>query len=160
MLAQHSSLAQSVERMTVNHDVAGSSPARGARKKHLRKQVLFSTKFALRASEIASLWNICFANVKYSLTRMWANFISHCDEGAIFHNSRGELFHIRRKPNISLFSPTELKLWTDSNRHTPPEAFQKFFPFKNYLQIHRCKGILGRFGLTKCLKCLQNCDII
>ena len=33
---------------------------------------------------------------------MWANFISHCDEGAIFHNSRSELFHIRRKPNISL----------------------------------------------------------
>ena len=26
----YSSLAQSVERMTVNHDVAGSSPARGA----------------------------------------------------------------------------------------------------------------------------------
>ena len=49
----------------------------GARKKHLREHVLFSTKFALRASEIASLWNICFANVKYSLTWMWANFISH-----------------------------------------------------------------------------------
>ena len=28
----YSSLAQSVERMTVNHDVAGSSPARGAKK--------------------------------------------------------------------------------------------------------------------------------
>ena len=28
----HSSLAQSVERMTVNHDVAGSSPAGGAKK--------------------------------------------------------------------------------------------------------------------------------
>ena len=33
---------------------------------------------------------------------MWANFISHCYEGAIFHNSQSELFHIRRKPNISL----------------------------------------------------------
>ena len=29
---KHSSLAQSVERMTVNHDVAGSSPAGGATK--------------------------------------------------------------------------------------------------------------------------------
>ena len=29
-VAQHSSLAQSVERMTVNHDVTGSSPVRGA----------------------------------------------------------------------------------------------------------------------------------
>ena len=28
----YSSLAQSVERMTVNHDVAGSSPAGGAKK--------------------------------------------------------------------------------------------------------------------------------
>ena len=28
------------------HDVAGSSPAGGARKKHLLSQVLFSTKFA------------------------------------------------------------------------------------------------------------------
>ena len=39
---------------------------------------------------------------------MWANFISHCDEGAIFHNSRSELFHIRRKPNISLEKLTVL----------------------------------------------------
>ena len=39
-------VVQSVERMTVNHDVAGSSPAGGARKKHLPKQVLFSTKSA------------------------------------------------------------------------------------------------------------------
>ena len=31
----YSSLAQSVERMTVNHDVAGSSPAGGAKKKDI-----------------------------------------------------------------------------------------------------------------------------
>ena len=30
---------------------------------------------------------------------MWANFISHCDEGAIFNNFQRKLFHIRRKPN-------------------------------------------------------------
>ena len=47
--------------------------------------------------------------------------------------------------------PTEQKLWTDSNRHTPSEAFQKSFPFKNYLQSHRCNGILDRFGLVKAL---------
>ena len=29
------------ERMTVNHDVTGSSPVGGATKKHLQKQVLF-----------------------------------------------------------------------------------------------------------------------
>ena len=44
---QYSSVAQSVERMTVNHDVTGSSPVRGARKKK-RPRIcglfLFSTK--------------------------------------------------------------------------------------------------------------------
>ena len=35
----YSSLAQSVERMTVNHDVAGSSPARGATKKPVSQSV-------------------------------------------------------------------------------------------------------------------------
>ena len=38
---QYSSLAQSVERMTVNHDVAGSSPAGGANKKAGRKTCNF-----------------------------------------------------------------------------------------------------------------------
>ena len=44
--------------------------------------------------------------------------------------------------------PTELKFWTDSNRHTPSEAFQKSFPFTICLQSHRCNGILDRFELT------------
>ena len=38
----YSSLAQSVERMTVNHDVAGSSPAGGARKKHFERSAFFN----------------------------------------------------------------------------------------------------------------------
>ena len=34
---------------------------------------------------------------------MWANFISHCDRRAqYFTISARKLFHIRRKPNISL----------------------------------------------------------
>ena len=36
--------------------------------------------------------------------RMWANLISHCDEGAIFNNFQRKLFHIRLGPNISLES--------------------------------------------------------
>ena len=48
-----------------------------------------------------AMWN-SYA-VKYLLRKCEeANFISHCDEGAIFHNSRSELFHIRRETNISL----------------------------------------------------------
>ena len=89
ILISYSSLAQSVERMTVNHDVVGSSPTGGARKKHLLKQVLFSTKFALWASEIASLWNICFANVKCSHMRTWANFISQHPTFQTIRKQRG-----------------------------------------------------------------------
>ena len=37
----YSSLAQSVERMTVNHDVAGSSPAGGAKKFRTRESAEF-----------------------------------------------------------------------------------------------------------------------
>ena len=107
-------IAHSVERCLAKAEVAGSSPVSrsiwhhsqavrqrsakplfpssilggASRKRALRRQCSFSVKFALRASEIASLWNICFADVICSLARTWANFISHCDEGAIFHNSK------------------------------------------------------------------------
>ncbi|MBQ8448430.1 MAG: hypothetical protein IJX27_05825, partial [Clostridia bacterium] len=33
------------------------------------------------------------------------------------------------------------------------EAFQKSFPFKIYLQSHRCKGILDRFELPHYSTC-------
>ena len=70
--------------------------------------------------------------------------------------------------------PTSPKPWTNSNRHTVgddlPGVPNKFvqtgrrgrrpLQFKNYLQSHRCNGVLDRFGLTKHLKCLQNCGII
>ena len=39
--AVYSSIAQSVERMTVNHDVTGSSPVRGATKDLVLYKVLF-----------------------------------------------------------------------------------------------------------------------
>ena len=49
--------------------------------------------------------------VKYLLRKCEvANFISHCDEGAIFHNPQG-LFHVFRKENISynpLFNQMEV----------------------------------------------------
>ena len=75
-----------------------------------RQRWLFSTKFALRASEIASLWNICIANVKYSLTRMWANFISHCDHreqyftmcvSTLFHIRQRRIFHLK---NLQIYA--------------------------------------------------------
>ena len=55
---RYSSIAQSVERMTVNHDVTGSSPVRGAKKKH-RFYAVFS--FWLPFTQLE--WNNCFAVV-------------------------------------------------------------------------------------------------
>ena len=48
----YSSIAQSVERMTVNHDVAGSSPARGA--KESLENLVFSR----------ALKKVCFSQTK------------------------------------------------------------------------------------------------
>ena len=79
---------------------------------------------------------------------------SHWGKHRIIAKRSGATSYLRSKCIISpqamhhLF-PTSPKLWTDSNRHTPFEAFQKSFPFKNYLQSHRCNGSLDRFGLTK-----------
>ena len=51
---------------------------------------------------------IWLRHVKYACGRVGIYFISHCDNGAIFHNSRRKLFHIRCKPNISLERITDL----------------------------------------------------
>ena len=65
-------------------------------------QVLFSTKFALWASEIASLSNICYANVKCSLRERRQISFHIATKEQYFTISERELFHIRRKANISL----------------------------------------------------------
>ena len=49
LYSKYSSLAQSVEHLTVNQGVVGSSPTGGAMKKAIaKKQLLFSVIFALR----------------------------------------------------------------------------------------------------------------
>ena len=74
-------------------------------KKHLQSQVLFSTKFALRASEIASLWNICSANVKYSLRECGqisfhiatdGSNISQCAIAHYFTFGGRRIFHLKK----------------------------------------------------------------
>ena len=105
--------APSFDKTIVNRFVC-TNPAGGARKKHLRKQVLFSTKFAFgewnmaSPCEIASLWNICFANVNGRISFHIATkeqYFTMCDS---------TLFHIRRKPNISLAIPPIL--WYTNSR--------------------------------------------
>ena len=51
--------------------------------------------------------------------------------------------------------PIAPKLWTDSNRHTPFDAFPKSFPLKIYLQSHRCNGILDIFELPHSVLCRE-----
>ena len=58
---------------------------------------------------------------------MWANFISHCDKGAIFHNFQRKLFHIRRKPNISLEKLSEL--WYNNEDGEPMITNEKLLDF-------------------------------
>ena len=83
-------VSRAEQAQAIAHDTRrewGRSPSNlsfSARKKHTfvyqDNVCFFQRNLPLRASEIATLWNICFTNVKYSLTRMWANFISHCDQ--------------------------------------------------------------------------------
>ena len=85
------------------HCIKGSKLLGQLRKKHLRKQVLFSTKFACgewnlaSPSEIAPLWNICFANVKRRLS-------FHIERSEIFHNFPKKIISHSATPNISLNS--------------------------------------------------------
>ena len=52
----YSSIAQSVERMTVNHDVAGSSPAGGAKDKSLcQRHRLLSFSFVGRTNGMVTV---------------------------------------------------------------------------------------------------------
>ena len=129
MRRKYSSLAQSVEHLTVNQGVTGSSPVGGARKKHLRLQVLFSTKFALRASEIASLWNICFANVKCSLTRTWANFISHRTKWDISQFSQENYFTFGNAEYFTKFKSCIFVLRAqEKGRSQKRSVFSSLFP--------------------------------
>ena len=77
--------------------------------------------------EIASLWNICFANVKGEF-HFTSNGVRY------FTISARKLFHIRRQPNISLLSPSGLekhrKLWYNKTRKAVI-LLSKYFVLKN-----------------------------
>ena len=60
--------------------------------------------------------------MKCSHARTWANFISHCDEGATFHNVLGHIIsHFAARQNISLYTRVQTyMIWTSI----------LFYPFK------------------------------
>ena len=88
-----------------------------------------------------------FRALRFTATKL----LLHTSRKACASYSRSECF-------IASF-PTAPKLWTDSNRHTvgddlpgvPINSAQtgrrgrRPLQFKNYLQCHRCNGILDRF---------------
>ena len=85
-------------------------------KKHLRKQVLFSTKFAFGEwnmalpCEIATLWNICFANVKRRIS-------FHIERSEIFHNFRKKIISHSATSNISLNSRVAFLYYEPNKKH-------------------------------------------
>ena len=56
----YSSIAQSVERMTVNHDVTGSSPVRGAKGVRFLTSFLFCTECITSDTRLKVI--VCYAN--------------------------------------------------------------------------------------------------
>jgi hypothetical protein len=64
-------------------------------KKHLQIASAFFQRNKSLAGFVKCTSCVKYASrVKCAAAREGIYFISHCDEGAIFHNSRSELFHI------------------------------------------------------------------
>ena len=85
----HSSLAQSVERMTVNHDVAGSSPAGGAKNPRSSERGFFicaagTTSFAcFHASSFELMLNTITAHGTKNDVALCANDVLRNDVMAL-----------------------------------------------------------------------------
>ena len=72
---------------------------------------------------------------------MWANFISHCDEGAIFHNVRQHIISHRATARYFTFLPTARNRTDDIDfrfveqaKKTPKEPI----PRKKHLRFSKC----------------------
>ena len=86
-----------------------------------------------------------------------ANFISHLTErqrSKIFHNSRSELFHIRRKPNISLKKLTVLR-YNEAKEGGASMAESKLRDLSTDFAvkvIKMCDSIKGHYSLVNQLE--------
>ena len=82
-----------------------------------------------------------------------ANFISHCDEGAIFHNSRSELFHIRQRRIFHLKSERFYDIITAERRcyHADSKLRDLSTDFAVKV-IKMCDGIKGHYSLVNQLE--------
>ena len=100
-----------------------------------RQCVLFSTKFAFgewnmaSPCEIAPLWNICFANVRGRISFHIAT------KEQYFTISARKLFHIRRKPNISLKIRNKLRLIYCVSQERYLRKGVRYFKRENYDEV-------------------------
>ena len=83
-----SSIAQSVERMTVNHDVAGSSPAGGARKKTVTKVTVFFQRCVPQAErDVHFVRDVSFGS-EVCLRHVIQNTSHHCERSEQHHYAK------------------------------------------------------------------------
>ena len=93
---------QAVRHGTLTPAFVGSNPAIPARKKHLLQQVLFSVKFVpAERVKYADACEIAYGS-EMRVAREENEFHFTFCEAKYFTISARKLFHIRRKPNISL----------------------------------------------------------
>ncbi len=129
-----SSIAQSVERMTVNHDVTGSSPVRGAKKKASRKTCFFLSNpkdwYVISRERVCNLRPAQYGITRQRVFLLRIDYIQHfvlfpyCRQAADFiHAYRrdyiesyvevldvGALFAFLGVKNTPFFSPLHLLL--------------------------------------------------
>ena len=94
-------LSQTAKTSPSHGEDMGSIPVGVTRKKHTfvyQDNVCFFQRNKSLAGFVKCTACVKYApRVKCAAAREGIYFISHCDEGAIFHNSRSELFHIRQR---------------------------------------------------------------
>ena len=82
---EYSSLAQSVEHLTVNQGVAGSSPAGGARKKTVTKVTVFFQRCVPQAERDVSFGSEVRFVREVCLRHEIRNTLLHCDRREQHH---------------------------------------------------------------------------
>ena len=127
----YSSLAQLAERMTVNHDVAGSSPAGGARKKQVERLAFFNEIRLRRVKYGFAMWN-SYA-VKYLLRKCEeANFISHRTKWDISQFSQENYFTFGNAEYFTKFKSCIFVLWAQKIQ---VERLGFFYPLRKQWHI-------------------------
>ena len=103
IVRSHRDVAKRLRHQTLTLALVSSNLAIPARKKTLSIDKVFFQRNKSLTGFVKCTSCVKYASrVKCAAAREGICFISHCDEVAIFHSSRSELFHRERKRTISL----------------------------------------------------------